>query len=107
MLDGLNEMPKRRSADGGKVSRDNAGHAFFSQVSDGSAFRTGQDPRERSLRELATLPAIRSRFIISCRTHEFFSSLSWQEVHVLPMSKDQIDYVCTTLKNLCTEEQKV
>src|SRR5262249_11084593 len=55
-----------------------------------AALACTQDPRERSLREVATSSAIRSRFVVSCRTHEFFQSPSWQEVFVLPMDQSQI-----------------
>ena len=92
ILDGLNEMPGRRyyhheTGDSLGLQRVD----LLRELSTGSAFRTGQDPRERSLRELATLPAARSRFIVSCRTHEFYGSLKWQDVYILPMNPSQID----------------
>ena len=95
ILDGLNEMPNRRYhhqendleiVDSVKILR---------EVSTGEAFRTKQDPRERSLRELALSDAVRTRFVLSCRTHEFFESPKWQEVFVLPMSPEQISSFLT------------
>jgi HEAT repeat protein len=91
ILDGLNEMPSReyyhdeRDKEIKSVSMD-----ILSKVSSGEAFITKEDPREKSLRDLALSAAIRTRFIVSCRTHEFFSSPKWQEINILSMSDDQI-----------------
>ena len=90
ILDGLNEMPGRRfSSSDGKADLTSR-RALIQDLSSGRKFRSRQDPRERSLRELAMLNAVRSHFIVSCRTHEFFQSPSWQEVYVLPMNEEQI-----------------
>ena len=87
ITDGLNEMPNRYYRD--EEETDNRTKLFV-QLVKGDLFRSKQDPRERSLRELASASAVRSKFIISCRTHEFFGSPSWPEIHILPMDDDQI-----------------
>ena len=90
ILDGLNEMPNRQYYHEEKNLRISAPLNLLNDVSSGDAFRSKQDPRERSLRELALADAVRARFIVSCRKHEFFGSPKWQEVHILPMSDEQI-----------------
>ncbi len=95
ILDGLNEMPGRRYHHEEKGQEIIDSIKILSEVSTGEAFRTKQDPRERSLRELASSDAVRTRFILSCRTHEFFESPKWQEIYVLPMSLEQISSFLT------------
>lgn len=87
VLDGLNEMPNRFYKEEEEVS---AGQRLILQLSGGDLFRPRQDTRERSLRELATADAVRSKFIVTCRTHEFFQLPSWQEIHILPMHTENI-----------------
>jgi HEAT repeat protein len=89
MLDGLNEMPGRRHRED-KTAVAPIQQELLEQLSSGAGLSRRQDPRERSLRELAAVSAVRSQFIVSCRTHEFFQSPSWQEIHVLPMDNEQI-----------------
>ena len=90
ILDGLNEMPGRQYYHDEKEVDINSRMNLLNEVSTGDAFRSKQDPRERSLRELALADAVRTKFIVSCRKHEFFGSPKWQEIHVLPMNDDQI-----------------
>jgi len=90
ILDGLNEMPGRRSSNIQAKTDAADHHNFIQYISSAEALRSNQDPRERSLRALAMLSAVRSHFIISCRTHEYFQSPSWQEVYILPMNDEQI-----------------
>jgi hypothetical protein len=89
VMDGLNELPGR------KAHRQEGGHEIEGQQNDGlDAFRPrvvgGIDPRERSLRELAQARGLRTRFVMSCRSHEYFDSLRWQVIRVLPMNATQI-----------------
>jgi len=90
ILDGLNEMPGRNYYNEEKDLEITNSIKILQEVSTGDAFRYRQDPRERSLRELALSNAVRTRFILSCRTHEFFESPKWQEVYILPMNLDQV-----------------
>jgi HEAT repeat protein len=91
ILDGLNEMPDRYYHQETEEERKVRTHVnILMKLSSADTFRSMQDARERSLRELAVSRAIRTHFIVSCRTHEFFGSPDWQEVHVLPMDASQI-----------------
>lgn len=92
LLDGLNEMPERKAND--REGR----HEQRNTDSMSPLQRPGlprMDPRESSLRDLATRKAQRSRFVITCRSHEYADSLEWQVVRVLPMQPDQIDRFIT------------
>ncbi len=95
ILDGLNEMPGRRYYHEERDLEVVDSVKILREVSTGDAFRTRQDPRERSLRGLALSDAVRTRFVLSCRTHEFFESPKWQEVYVLPMSLEQVSSFLT------------
>lgn len=95
ILDGLNEMPGRRYYHEEKDLEIADSVKILREVTTGDAFRSKQDPRERSLRELALSGAVRTRFVLSCRTHEFFESPKWQEVHVLPMNLEQVSSFLT------------
>ncbi|MEP7135665.1 MAG: HEAT repeat domain-containing protein [Chloroflexota bacterium] len=89
ILDGLNEMPNRyyeKAEEGNIESR-----KLLLQITSGNLLHFHQDPRERSLMELASAEAVRSKFIITCREHEFYKSPSWQEIRVLPMNAEQIN----------------
>jgi HEAT repeat protein len=91
IFDGLNEMPDRYYHEETEKEKNIESKVnILMKLSTGEPFRSMQDPRERSLRELAVSRAIRTKFIVSCRTHEFFGSPDWQEVHVLPMDINQI-----------------
>ncbi|HEV2781194.1 MAG TPA: HEAT repeat domain-containing protein, partial [Actinophytocola sp.] len=88
VLDGLNELPGR------KAHRQEGCHE--NQEPDGlDALRPRAvgsiDPRERSLRDFAQARALRTHFVLSCRSHEYFDSLRWQVIRVLPMNATQID----------------
>lgn len=92
IFDGLNEMPHRsrfrreQKQDSRRLDRDQLADDFSS----GNLLPCNIDSREQSLRELARSHGVRSRFILSCRTHEFTSSMGWPRIHVLPMDDDQI-----------------
>ena len=88
VLDGLNELPDRKAnrREGRHEINDQDGLEALRPRSVGSI-----DPRERSLRDLAQKMGLRSPFVLSCRSHEYFDSLRWQVIRVLPMNADQVD----------------
>jgi HEAT repeats/NACHT domain len=86
LLDGLNEMPERKPSEG-EGSHERRGRDTMPALPRPGLPRA--DPRERSLRELATSTAQQSRFVITCRSHEYLDSLEWQVVRVLPMTPEQ------------------
>jgi len=87
LLDGLNEIPHRRVSPGeGRHERPDGSAADFRPQRQAGTI----DPRERSLRELADDHPL-CHIVVTCRSHEYFDSLAWQVVRVLPMDSDQID----------------
>ncbi|MGH2396193.1 MAG: HEAT repeat domain-containing protein [bacterium] len=93
VLDGLNEMPSRsrgqRRNEEGPLRGDR--NSLAEGLVAGKLLGMRVDPREQSVRELALSRGVRSRFVLSCRSHEFSGSFDWKRVHVLPMDGDQID----------------
>lgn len=93
VLDGLNEMPSRsrgqRRNDEGPLPGDR--NSLAEGLVAGKLLGMRIDPREQSVRELARSRGVRSRFVLSCRSHEFSGSFDWKRIHVLPMDGDQID----------------
>jgi hypothetical protein len=92
ILDGLNEMPNRvGSGRRGEHAADvSSEQRIAGNVASGQLLGIRVDSREESVRELASSRGVRSRFVLSCRTHEFAGSLNWKRVHLLPMETDQI-----------------
>ena len=86
LLDGLNEIPGREL-----TYRQKAAGMYV------------KDPRERSLEELATRRAVRTRFVVSCRTHEFGGAPDWQSLRILPMDQETV----TTFVNAYTPDAQV
>ena len=87
LLDGLNEIPHRRVSPGeGRHERPDGSAADFRLQRLAGTI----DPRERSLRELADDHPL-CHIVVTCRSHEYFDSLAWQVMRVLPMDSDQID----------------
>jgi HEAT repeat protein len=88
LLDGLNELPGRRRSpnEGRHEQREEPGHAA-SRMPEMSA--ASIDRREIQLRELAGMIGLQSKFILTCRSHEYFDSRRWQTVRILPMSPEQ------------------
>jgi hypothetical protein len=91
LLDGLNEMPGRRVSAGEGPQQAGMDVPGLPRRHAGA----GIDPRERSLRELADATALGS-FIVTCRAHDYFPSLEWQVVRVLPMDDAQVDQFIET-----------
>lgn len=92
IFDGLNEMPYRSRfrRDQKDELRSSKREQLAEDLATGQLMPRNIDSRERSLRELARSHGVRSRFIISCRTHEFSGSVAWTRVQVLPMTDEQI-----------------
>jgi hypothetical protein len=92
IFDGLNEMPHRSQF--GRVLETQVfksqGEQLAEDLSTGNLIPRNCDSRELSLRELAQSHGVHSRFIVSCRTHEFSGSVAWTRIHVLPMDDNQI-----------------
>jgi len=88
LLDGLNELPGRRSGAG--EGRHEQGAPAHVTPDLRSLKAVHVDSRERGLRELAASMGLRSRFVMSCRSHEYFDSLQWTAIRVLPMDDEQI-----------------
>lgn len=88
LLDGLNELPGRRPSpnEGRHEQREEPGHAPRMPEMGAASI----DRREIQLRELASLIGLQSKFILTCRSHEYFDSRRWQTVRILPMNLDQI-----------------
>jgi HEAT repeat protein len=91
LCDGLNELPGRSS--NSHEGRRQGTQGTATQMRDLTA---RIDARERSLRDLAAKVGLRSQFILSCRGHEYFESLQWEVIRVLPMSPNQIDSFIAT-----------
>lgn len=94
MLDGLNELPGRRpsSGEGRHEQRDEmAGVARMSGMRSASL-----DPREAELRDFAGSRGWQSRFILTCRSHEYFDSDKWLAAQILPMNSGQIRHFIST-----------
>jgi predicted NACHT family NTPase len=91
LLDGLNELPGRRvvAAEG----RHELGGADPARVDLTRVRPSVTDPRERSLRDLAASVGVRCRFILACRSHEYFDSLQWTAVQIAPIGDEQVDQV--------------
>jgi HEAT repeat protein len=88
LLDGLNELPGRRPNPSEGRHEQGAEHADNPRLpGKGASF----DRREIDLRELACSIGLQSRFVLSCRSHEYFDSNRWQTVRILPMNARQID----------------
>jgi len=87
ILDGLNELPGRRPSpsEGRHEQREEPGQA--SRMPEMRA--ASIDRREVELRELASSIGLQSKFILTCRSHEYFDSRRWQTVRILPMNADQ------------------
>jgi HEAT repeat protein len=91
LLDGLNELPARRAStregrhervgDDNRVEMMRAGGAALGSI----------DPRERALREFAERIGLQCRIVLSCRSHEYFDSLQWTVIRIVPMTPDQVD----------------
>jgi HEAT repeat protein len=89
LLDGLNELPGRKSN-----SREGR-HELGTETADNlRSMRMGAasfDRREIDLREFASSIGLQSKFVLTCRSHEYFDSRRWQVIRVLPMNVEQID----------------
>lgn len=88
ILDGLNELPGRRAnpSEGRHEQRQEPGHGSFIPEMGAASI----DRREIELRELASSIGLQSKFILTCRSHEYFDSHRWQTVRILPMNPEQI-----------------
>ena len=89
LLDGLNEIPGRVSTASLIDPEEEDDRDLKSHVVERNRARN-LDSREESLRRLATSHAVASKFVVSCRSHEFAGSIEWKRIHVLPMTNDQI-----------------
>lgn len=88
MLDGLNELPGRRASRGeGRHEQRQEPGGPSSKPEIGAA---SIDRREIELRELASSIGLQSKFILTCRSHEYFDSRRWQTIRILPMNPEQI-----------------
>ena len=89
LLDGLNELPGRKASSGEgrhEQAPEQADKLQISRIATASI-----DQRELDLRDLASSTGAQSKFVLSCRSHEYFDSRRWQIVRVLPMTPKQID----------------
>jgi HEAT repeat protein len=88
LLDGLNELPGRRPSGG------EGRHEQSAEQMDTPRFPVVQvslDRREAELREMASSIGLQSKFVLTCRSHEYFDSYRWQVVRILPMTAEQIN----------------
>jgi NACHT domain len=92
LLDGLDELPGRRAHPGGDRYADDSPDGESRAYTHGDMH---MDPRELALREFAAGPAARSRFVLSCRSHEFADSGAWQRVRLEPLDAAQVAYLAT------------
>ena len=90
LLDGLNELPGRHaSAAEGRHEQSPGQHDQPRDLAPRPG--PGMDSRERSLRELAAQAAVQCPFILTCRSHEYFDSMQWVAIEVLPMDDRRIE----------------